>query len=281
MALPQSRTPNLFPEENDMYRISARRSLLAVLFFLTVVALPTLVLANHSWNGYHWARQQNPISLRVGDNVSSAWQPMYDRALSDWSASDVVNMLAVAGGTRPRNCRPTSGRVEVCSASYGNTGWLGVAQVWVSGLHITQGTVKLNDYYFGAGSQYNTPSWRELVTCQEIGHTLGLDHQDTNFNNANLGTCMDYTSNPDGPPSNTDPNKHDYDELDTIYAHLDSSTTVGQVASRMPGAMTDVDYASPSQWGKLVSGSVKAGVAKYDLDFGHGNHIFTFVLWYR
>jgi hypothetical protein len=263
-----------------MYRISARNSVFAVLLILVAVALPTVVFANHSWNGYHWARQSNPFTVKMGNNVSSAWQPMYDRALSDWSGSSVLNTVEVAGGTRPKSCRPTSGRVEVCSASYGNSGWLGLAQIWVSGKHITQGVVKLNDYYFGQGSSYNTASWRELVTCQEIGHTLGLDHQDTNFDNKNLGTCMDYTSNPDGPPSNTDPDKHDYDELVTIYTHLDSTTTVGQV-TRMPGAMGDVDYSSPNQWGKVVSGSVKAGVSKHDLDFGNGNHIFTFVIWAR
>ncbi len=112
------------------------------------------------------------------------------------------------------------------------------------------------DTYFSAGSQYNTPSWRALATCQEIGHTFGLDHQDTNFNNPNLGTCMDYTSNPDGPPANTSPNRGDYDELLCIYdpgtagrtlsttthsctgtGHLDSFTTIGQL-TKMPAAMT-------------------------------------------
>jgi len=263
-----------------MHRISARKFLIATMVVFAVGALPTIVLANHSWNGYHWARQSNPFTVKMGNNVSANWQPMYTRALSDWSASGILDTGAAAGGTRPKSCRPTSGRVEVCSASYGNTGWLGVAQIWVSGKHITQGTVKLNDYYFGQGSQYNTTSWRELVTCQEIGHTLGLDHQDTNFDNKNLGTCMDYTSNPDGPPANTDPDKHDYDELVTIYTHLDSTTTVGQIA-RMPGAMSNIDYASPNQWGRLISGSAKTGVAKYDLDFGNRNHIFTFVIWAR
>ena len=63
--------------------------------------------------------------------------------------------------------------------------------------------------------------------CQEVGHTFGLDHQDENFNNANLGTCMDYTND---PSTNQHPNKHDYDELITIYSHLDSTTTVGAIA---------------------------------------------------
>jgi hypothetical protein len=50
--------------------------------------------------------------------------------------------------------------------------------------------------------------------CQEVGHTFRLDHQDEKFNNVNLGTCMDYTSDPDGSLngelSNLHPNAHDY-----------------------------------------------------------------------
>jgi hypothetical protein len=144
------------------------------------------------------------------------------------------------------------------------------------------GTVKLNDTYFNT-AQYDTPGWRNLVSCQEVGHTLGLDHQDTNFDNKNLGTCMDYTSNPYGPPDNEHPDQHDYDELVTIYSHLDSTTTVGQTAQQhaMPPAMAGLDYDTPERWGKVIKGSRESGTSVHDLDFGHGNHIFTFVIWGR
>jgi hypothetical protein len=29
--------------------------------------------ANHSWGNYHWARQTNPFTLQLGDNVSPTW----------------------------------------------------------------------------------------------------------------------------------------------------------------------------------------------------------------
>ena len=63
--------------------------------------------------------------------------------------------------------------------------------------HITQAITKLNDTYFNTAA-YNTPAWRRLVTCQEIAHNFGLDHQDEAFDNPNLGLCMDYTSDPGG-----------------------------------------------------------------------------------
>ena len=111
--------------------------------------------------------------------------------------------------------------------------------------------------------------------CQEVGHTLGLDHQDENFDNANLGTCMDYTSNPYGPPSNEHPNAHDYDQLELIYAHLDSMTTISQTLNQRNGFEVNLD--NPSQWGRLVKGQGR--VAVYERDFGGGYKAFTFVIW--
>jgi hypothetical protein len=154
-------------------------------------------------------------------------------------------------------------------------GWLGVAQIWLSGSHITKGTVKVNDTYFTSAT-YNTPGWRNLVMCQEVGHTFGLDHQDENFNNTNLGTCMDYTSNPYGPPDNEHPDQHDYDELGSIYAHLDTTTTLN--ATPAPGARDSVD--TPGEWGRLVSGSDDPhSVAVHDRDLGGGQRVATFVIW--
>jgi hypothetical protein len=173
--------------------------------------------------------------------------------------------------------------VEVCSANYGNTGWLGLAQIWLSRGHITQGATKVNDTYFNTAT-YDTPGWRHLVMCQEIGHTFGLDHQDETFNNTNLGTCMDYTNNPYGPPSNEHPNQHDYDELDIIYQHLDSTTTVGQTANKMPPAATNTERTGPSQvgtaqWGKLIRSTNGGRTEVFELDFGGGHKVFTFIIW--
>ena len=257
-----------------MFKFSARRSLVVALALFTFVAFTVITSANHSWNGYHWARQSNPFTIKLGDNVNSAWDPYLATTSSDWSQSTVLNTTVVAGGTSPRSCRPTTGRVEVCNASYGNTGWLGVAQVWVSGSHITQGTVKLNDYYFNQ-AKYNTPAWRNLVTCQEVGHTLGLDHQDTNFDNPNLGTCMDYTND---PSTNQHPNQHDYDELVTIYSHLDNTTTI-QLAQQMPPAMNDIDLRGPAQWGRVIDQSENGRYMLFEQDFGGGHKVFTFVTW--
>ncbi|HEX6876384.1 MAG TPA: hypothetical protein VF165_12050 [Nocardioidaceae bacterium] len=251
-----------------------RTKLLAALASAVLVAIftPGAAQASHSWNGYHWARTSNPFTVQLGDNVDSKWDAYLATTSSDWSRSTVLDTTIVAGSTRPRTCKATAGRVEVCNATYGSNGWLGIASISVTGgTHITQGTVKLNDTYFNT-AQYNTPAWRNLVSCQEVGHTFGLDHQDENFNNANLGTCMDYTND---PSTNQHPNQHDYDELVSIYSHLDSTTTVGAAApNRQPQVGND-----EASWGRRVEGSRSAGHSTYVRDFGQGKLVVTFVTW--
>ena len=57
--------------------------------------------------------------------------------------------------------------------------------------------------------------------CQEVGHDVGLAHQDEEFYNANIepGTCMDYVTSPG--IENETPNPHDYDMLASrkMYGH--------------------------------------------------------------
>ena len=237
------------------------------------VTLGTAAYASHSWGSYHWARTANPFTLKLGDNMSAAWDAHLAVASVDWSASSVLDTTVVSGGTNPKRCKAVSGRVEVCNSKYGNNGWLGIAQIWASGNHITKGAVKLNDFYFNMPT-YNTPAWRQFVICQEVGHTLGLDHQDENFDNPNLGTCMDYTSD---PSTNQHPNTHDYEQLEAIYIHLDSVTTVGQALPN--GNRAGVDLENPTEWGQAVRQSKDGRNSLYERDLGRGNKVFTFVIW--
>ena len=239
------------------------------------VAIGTITYAIHSWSDYHWARKANPFTLKLGDNVSSVWDGYLNEASSDWSVSTVLDTTIVAGKTDPRRCRATNGRVEVCSSKYGFNGWLGVASIWISGSHITQGTVKMNDSYFNTGT-YNTPAWRRLVMCQEVGHEFGLDHQDEDFSNPNLGTCMDYANDPDGPPSNEHPNAHDYEQLEAIYSHFDSITTVGQ---KVFGSFANENGVDVVDLGKALRKDSKGRTSLHVRDLGKGEKVLTFIFW--
>jgi len=247
------------------------KKILLSLVVLLVGSIGAVAYANHSWGGYHWARTANPFNLKLGDNVSALWDSYLATTAADWSLSNILDMNIVPGSSNPKNCRAVSGRVEVCNNKYGNNGWLGIASVWASGTHIVQGTVKVNDTYFNT-AKYNTPAWKNLVMCQEVGHTIGLDHQDENFTNPNLDTCMDYSND---PFSNQHPNQHDYDMLDTIYAHLDTTTTASQTKA---SANQEIDHQDRSTWGKVIRISSDKRASLYERDFGHGQKAFTFVI---
>ena len=251
--------------------------LFAIAAVTTAMFIPAVAEANHAWGNYHWERSANPVSLTVGDNVSSVWDAHLNAAVADWNASSVLNLTVETGSAKGR-CKATTGMIEVCSDAYGPTGWLGLATIYASGDHITAATTKVNDTYFSV-APYNTPEWRRMVMCQEIGHDFGLSHQDENFNNANLNTCMDYTSD---PSSNQQPNSHDYAQLETTYAHLDGTSSDGgggggNCPPRKPGCPANGDSFSPSDWGQLVRSEGRHAV--YELNLGNGNRVITFVTW--
>jgi hypothetical protein len=275
-----------------MFAMTRLRLLGALVIWSALAALVALVAfssdaqANHSWGNYHWARTSNNLfNLPLGDNVTLAWDSYLGTTATDWSASSVLDTTIVAGKTSRSNCRPTSGRVEVCNYRYGSNGWLGVAQIWVSGSHIVQGTTKVNDTYYKR-EKYNTPAWRNMVMCQEVGHTLGLDHQDEVHSNTNLGTCMDYTNDPsgtlgtNGTLSNEHPNAHDYEQLEAIYTHTDLKTTVGSTsaATTMPPAANQGNLNSRAEWGRKIHESSNGQLELYERDFGGGKKMYTFVI---
>jgi hypothetical protein len=256
--------------------VSGRRRLVAV--SVAIVGFASFVssaAADNPWinsatgNPYHWARTANPFTVRLGNDVSSAWTVYLSGASTDWSqwgaltdslgtftTTNPLRTTVVAGLTTGRKCRPSSGRDEVCDAAYGNNGWLGLASIWASGDHITQGTVKLNDTYYNSGN-YNTPTWRGVVACQEVGHTFGLDHQDTS--GANFHTCMDYANTPDS--WNTHPNRYDYQTLVDDYAHLDSTSTLAATTTSSGHGLRRV---RDDLWVE---------------DLGGGNSRFVWVFW--
>ena len=181
----------------------------------------TVLVADHSWGNYHWARTTPSFTLTIVNSTTSDWDQYVSRATVDWSGSSVLNMVEDRSGSIDdrdrRQCRGPQGAVRICNLAYGFNGWLGIAGISIdSSGHIVTGYTKLNDSYFST-STYDRDDWKQSVACQELGHNIGLDHQDEDFDNVSLSSCMDYQD----PPYKY-PNAHDYDQLETIYRHLDS-----------------------------------------------------------
>jgi len=259
---------------------------------LPLTASPAL--AATQWGSYQWQMGSSNTKISVpvdwshnsstdtGPNNTGPWTTYVDKAMTDWSVptsddSSVswskwpVEMYVFSSNqVNPRKCPPQTGHVQVCNYSYGYNGWLGVAQIWTSGNFIVQGSVKLNDSYFNS-STYDTEGWKLMVVCQEVGHTIGLSHDDETFSDTNYGTCMDYTSDPTATgyyhdyqsgvtnldevtTGNIYPNDNDYGLLGCMY---DGSNTACATAS---------DYLNsvPTSGG----GGGSTGPGK-----GHGKHL--------
>lgn len=183
-----------------------------------LAAVPTS--ASHSWSNYHWGRTANPFTLTLVDSVVGVWDSLLPTVSTDWTASSVLNTTITAGATGTLDrllCQPVGGKARVCSFNYGPNLWFGLATVWVTNGHISQATTQVNDYYFTGSYGNNTA--RRHVLCQEVGHDLGLDHQYTE------PSCMDDTNSKLNTASFVDPGAHDFAQLQTIYAHTDSSNS--------------------------------------------------------
>ena len=250
------------------------------------LALPLVASADNQWGRYAWPTDGGPV-LTLGANLSLDWPAMLTIANDDWN-SEWIDNTVVGGRTNPTDCQPATGEVEICNSDYDNTGWLGIAGIWIAkGKQITRGYVKVNDFYFEDpeslfGGFYDTDPWRQMVMCQEVGHIFGLDHQDENFGNANLNTCMDYTNNPE---SNQHPNDHDYEQLLAIYGSDGGDGGGGGKGNNGKGnggnngKPSTPPGADISQWGKAISTDGKGRPDLFELDLGKGNKVFTHVLW--
>lgn len=269
--------------------ITACKSLrMPLLVGLVLAAFSGVSQATHSWGGYHWARASNPFTLKVGDNLTTLdWKNHLAAASNDWNSPDLFGAAStplitaiVAGQSSKRTCSMVKGTTQVCNGKYGNNGWLGLASINITdGTHITQGTAKMNDTYFSLAT-YNNSNEKRHVICQEVAHTFGLDHQSTD--GSSLNTCMDYFSNTGANATNsasTRPNAHDFEELSTIYAHSDSTTTVAASVATTPSA-ADVDITDdPRSWGTLMRQSANGRSSLYERFNRDGSRTLTHVYW--
>jgi hypothetical protein len=201
-------------------------ALVAVLAVLAVGPVVTQTLASGEFNGAHWARTTNILKLDLGNELSGDWNKYLKRAANEWSESKVVDLDIVGS---PGGCEMERGRVEVCNGSYRNENWLGLTIADIRDRHIYRAAVLMNDYYFDQ-SRYDRTDAKRHTMCQEVGHSMGLDHRYSK-------TCMNdreifgraYDS-----PSNAD-----YRELEQLYDHQDRDSTVDSAGAASTSAAAE------------------------------------------
>lgn len=250
---------------------SRRLVLLALVLILALGALPSIGQANHRFpGGLHWARKENPFTLEFGNNgLGNNWGPGLDRSVREWSRARTLEAKAVRGRAgNPLQCNLTQGRVEVCAADYGETGWVGITRFRTRGKHITAATIRLNDYYQSNPSKFpeiSTAEARRTTVCHEMGHTLGLAH--------GIGGHFQHSCMYQNTDINIDhPSSHDINEVDDIYRHTDGFTSVDNgrlVGTAGAVAEPPVPSGGPKQQETFVH------------DVGDGTQIVTIVDWYE
>ena len=112
--------------------------------------------------------------------------------------------------------------------------------------------------------------------CQVLGHIFGLGHQDEDFNNLPLSTCMDYTSDATG---NTEPNQHDYDQLALIYEHAhgdDGGGGGGPPPGKGKPNGVGVDL---TNWGRPVHADPNGRADIFERELPNGEKLVTHVTW--
>jgi hypothetical protein len=265
----------------------------ARLLVASTILAATPAMADHSWSTYHWS-SDGTVELTVNRAITAQWKTELDAGIADWEKSRKLSFTSQdVTGINTKKCNPILGQILVCNDAYGQRGWLGIASIWLSNGHIVQGTTQLNDTYFNM-PRYNTAAWRRLVACQEIAHDFGLDHQDENFSNVNLGTCMDYTSAPEGGvyngfdygPSNVSTNRHDYEQIALIYDHDDTAAAaatnfgvrdVGKPAT--PRVSSEPAGLSPSEWGRAIGHDAHGRPDTFEKVLAPGQKKITHVFW--
>lgn len=174
-------------------------------------------------NDSHWPTKGNAgLSLELQNALDEAWQGEFSMAVSDWEngTPDALTLSTKDVGV-DHTCRVVNGVMKVCNGNFGNSGWLGINEILQNSVNkeIQSSVAKMNEYYLLNADQYK----RQFTMCHEIGHGFGLGHTDEDFNNKDLGNCLDYTRT---PKNNLHPDETNYQLLAEMYGEVSDRRTL-------------------------------------------------------
>jgi hypothetical protein len=166
---------------------------------------------------YEWDNGGKGLNLELYNALDDTWQGEYAIAVSDWENGTPDTLTLTTKKVEvDRVCTPVDGVMKVCSGNYGETGWLGINElIIINKRKIKNSVAKMNEHYLlnADGDK------RRYVMCHEIGHGFGLPHTDEQFDNRDLGDCLDYTNT---PKNNLLPGDVNYNKLQVLYGVVGS-----------------------------------------------------------
>ncbi|KAL3924347.1 MAG: hypothetical protein SGILL_001099 [Bacillariaceae sp.] len=195
-------------------------------------------VGDNTTNVWKGTNGKGGLSLEMWNALDDTWQAEYAEAINDWDTCE-PNVLTLSTKVVPvdNSCSQVDGVMKVCNeadkgtspyslflvlllitGNYGDTGWLGINEVLksVPDQIIQSSVAKMNEYYLN-NAGYDE---RLYTMCHEVGHGFGLPHTDENFNNADLGNCLDYTNR---PKNNLRPGEYNCNRLKTMYGTVDGN----------------------------------------------------------
>lgn len=159
---------------------------------VAALALGSAAGATH-WLGVKW-HGAPPVTVKVDTSTitDQGLLSVFSIAEANWSVSSVIDMVPGSSGSRLIVATVDTRCPYACTEYKARNGYFS----WVK-VHVNPALLAYNE------------ATVQAAVCQELGHSLGLDHQ------FDLSSCMGSTV---GSTSSSDvPNQHDYDELLLIY----------------------------------------------------------------
>lgn len=161
-----------------------------------------------------WPSTGYGLRITMINALNDRWQSTFSIAVANWNNGDPDAVrISKEAGTYDKDCKAPEGKIIVCNGDYGETKWRGITESLSDYNGLISAEAKMNEFYLlnmGLGA------W-QYTMCHELGHSLGLAHTDEDFENEDLGDCMDYTDNLD---ANKQPTALNFNTLLELYGPL-------------------------------------------------------------
>ncbi|MEL7477840.1 MAG: matrixin family metalloprotease [Pseudomonadota bacterium] len=179
------------------------------------------------WKDNRTTMHLNTVSFRVG----GTWDRQFQEVMNAWNDVKGSNFKFILGRDRDDSVSNRNRKNEVAFVSEGKNGYVAItSRRYSCPPRGNVGKITEMDIYFNVDKQFNTRNFLgtyddiykgynfRIVALHELGHALGLEHQDNRV--ATMNTLY-YSGGPNGHYSKVEP--HADDRRGVRYLYPDSS----------------------------------------------------------